>query len=354
MITKSNTTIAKTIQALRACMVISISYFSFLIPHSLLTSCSNKTNRFHMEAQFQNLNQGEFYIYDPYTGQKDTIAVNDGRFVYNRDITDTLTLTILFPNFSEIAIFATPGAEVVMKGDATHLRDTEITGTKENDLLTAFRLKTNEMTPPEATDEAEKFINDNAASIVSMHLLQKFFLQGVTPDYKKAYTLCQKIHGAQPANQQAARLLTQLEALKDYADSGALPHFEAISTDGDTLTNATLSGDVNVILAWATWSYDSQSPMRPLRTMRKKHAEKLKIINICLDAAPSEGQGVLSRDSVDWPNVCDSLMWQSPILAQLGIATLPANIITDKRGNIVARNMSSNELQQKVKTMLGE
>ena len=317
-------------------------------------SCSKQDDRFKLEAQFKNLNQGEFYIYDCNTGEKDTIAVNDGRFTYERQLTDTLTLSIIFPNYSEIPVFATPGGEVKMEGDASHLRDTEIKGTPDNDLMTAFRLKTNDMTPPEAEAEAERYIGLHPESPVSLYLLQKYFLQSLAPDYAKAYTLCEKLRQQQPQNQHVARLLTQLEALKTYTKDGTLPAFQAISTDGDTVTDATMRADVNVIMVWTAWSYESQQPMHTLSKLQKKYPGKLKVLSISLDVGPSEGKGVLERDSVRWPNVCDSLMFQSPVLAQLGIATMPANIVSDKHGKIIARNLSSTDLQDKVKLLLGE
>lgn len=317
-------------------------------------SCSKQDDRFKLEAQFKNLNQGEFYIYDCNTGEKDTIAVNDGRFTYERQLTDTLILSVIFPNYSEIPVFATPGGEVKMEGDASHLRDTEIKGTPDNDLMTAFRLKTNDMTPPEAEAEAEKYIGLHPDSPVSLYLLQKYFLQSITPDYAKAYSLCEKLRQKQPQNQHVARLLTQLEAMKTYTTDGMLPDFQAISTGGDTVTNATMRAEVNVIMVWSTWSYESQQPMRTLSKLKKKYPERLKVLSICIDASPSEGKGVLERDSVTWPNVSDSLMFQSPALAQLGIATLPANIVSNKHGKIIARNLSSTDLQDKVKLLLGE
>ena len=325
--------------------------FYFLL---LTFSCGKQTDRFRLEAQFKNLNQGEFYIYDFNTGKKDTIAVIDGRFTYERQLTDTLTLAIIFPNYSEIPVFATPGGEVKMEGDATHLRDTEIKGTPDNDLMTAFRLKTNEMTPPETEKEAENYINQHSDSPVSLYLLHKYFLQSLTPVYAKAFTLCETLRKKQPQNQYAARLMTQLDALKNYTESGKLPEFCAVSTNGDTVTQSTMRADVNVIMTWAAWSYDSQQPMFTLSKLQKKYPRRLKVLSISVDASPSEGKGVLERDSVNWPNVCDSLMFQSPVLAQLGIATLPANIVSDKQGNIIARNLSSSELQDKVKQLLGE
>ena len=108
----------------------------------LFWACGGSTDRFHLEGQFKNLNQGEFYIYSLEQGFKDTIAVNDGRFSYVRMMKDTTTLLMLFPNYSELPVFASPGAEVRMEGDVTHLRETKITGTRDNEDMTAFRIKT--------------------------------------------------------------------------------------------------------------------------------------------------------------------------------------------------------------------
>ena len=76
------------------------------------------------------------------------------------------------------------------------------------------------------------------------------------------------------------------------------------------------------------------------------------MVSICLDAAPTEAERILERDSLQWPNVCDSLLWKSPILAQLGIATVPANIITDKKGIVVARNLTTIKLKEKIEELL--
>lgn len=317
-----------------------------------LSSCGRHSDRFHFEAQFKNLNQGEFYLYNPETGTKDTIAVNDGRFVYERQQKDTATLVILFPNYSEMPVFATPGASVKMTGDVSHLRETEITGTKENDLMTAFRIKTNEMMPPEVQQEARQFITEHPASIVSNYLLQHYFLQALEPDYALCGELCAMLHKAQPSNQYMARLDKQLESLAHYVGEGQLPSFTTVDTKGDTITNRQLTGDANVIVAWASWSYDSQTPMRQLRALKEDYGSRLRVISICLDASPSEGRAFLERDSIEWPNVCDSLLWQSPLLSQLSIATLPANIVVDKRGNIVGRDLSHNDLKDKVESLL--
>ena len=320
----------------------------------LFLACSRTSDRFSLEGHFKNLNQGEFYIYSLEQGFKDTIAVNDGRFSYLRAMTDTTTLLLLFPNYSELPIFACPGAEVKMEGDVSHLRETEITGTEENNAMTAFRKKTAEKMPPDVQKDALAFINEHPKSPVSNYLLRRFFLQASEPDYKQALQLCTILHNAQPQNQQLARLMALLESLAAYKRDGQLPPFSAVSTKGDTINNASLTSDANIIAVWASWSYDSQGIFRELQSLSEEYPHKLSVVSICLDASPSEGKAFLERDSITWPTICDGMLWQSPVIAALGIATLPSNIIVNKNGYIIARNLSNTDLRAKLNTLLGE
>jgi len=320
----------------------------------LLSACGGSSNRFRLEGQFKNLNQGEFVLYNLDQGTKDTIAVRDGRFVYDRPMSDTVTLVMLFPNYSELPIFACPGVEIEMEGDVSHLRETTIEGSAENDDMTAFRIKTNEMTPPEVQKQAQQFIKEHPTSTVSNYLLRRYFIQIPEPDYPLAQKLCAALHKAQPMNQQLARLNTLLESLKNNSKEGVLPPFSAVATNGDSVSNATLNKDVNIISVWSSWSSESQGALRQLANLVEDHPKQIGVITISLDASPSESRIFLERDSITWPNVCDSMLWQSPLLAQLGIGTLPSNILVDKKGNIMGRNLTSNEMRMKVESVIGE
>lgn len=325
-----------------------------LLLFSLLASCSSSSGRFHLEGQFKNLNQGEFYLYDLEHGTKDTIALSDGRFTFERSMSDTITLIMLFPNYSEIPIFARPGIKVTMKGDASHLRETDVKGSDDNEDMTAFRLHTADMTPPEAEQEAINFIKSHSASPVSNYLLRRYLLQTPTPDYQQAYQLCELLHQAQPTNIPLVRLHAQLEGLSHSTGKGTpLPSFSATDSEGNPVSNASLTADVNVIVAWAAWSYDSYSSLCQLHRLQKEHPGHIKVIMVSMDASVEEGTNSLERDSIDWPNVCDGLMWQSPLINQLGFSTIPANIVADKNGIIQGRNLNQTDMQQKVEEMLG-
>ena len=99
-------------------------FLPFYLFTFLLLSCGPEGNKFRMSGRLRNINQGEFLVYSPDGGfvGVDTIKVRNGRFSYEKEVRNVVTLVVVFPNFAEQVVFASPGEEVDIKGDATHLR----------------------------------------------------------------------------------------------------------------------------------------------------------------------------------------------------------------------------------------
>lgn len=126
-------------------------FLSFYLFTFLLLSCGPEGNKFRMSGRLRNINQGEFLVYSPDGGfvGVDTIKVRNGRFSYEKEVRNVVTLVVVFPNFAEQVVFASPGEEVDIKGDATHLREISIEGTDENEEMTKLMARLNKLTPPE-------------------------------------------------------------------------------------------------------------------------------------------------------------------------------------------------------------
>ena len=136
-----------------------------LLAAFLLCSCGDGQKKFKIEGSFKGFNQGELYVYGLNGAQKlDTIGVSRGEFTYKADITEPTTLIVVFPNFSEIPVFAEPGVTITMEGDAVHLKETEVKGTNINKEMTAFCLKTRAMMPPGVKGTATQYIYERPES----------------------------------------------------------------------------------------------------------------------------------------------------------------------------------------------
>jgi len=318
------------------------------------SSCDGEDTRFRIEGRFKNMNQADLFLVNLQEGTKDTLHVLDGRFAFETNLTDTAIMVVVFPNFSELPIVAEPGNDVTIDGDASHLKETTVEGTDNNDLLTAFRLKTSDMMPPEVISEAEDYIRRHPATPVASYLLRRYFLTTVDADYGKAFELATLIREAQPSRVAVGVLHHQLEALKNAQISGRLADFTATDTHGNEVSNKMLTSDVNVICLWASWNFDSQSMLRHLGILQKIHPGRISVISISVDTSPEEGQSYLQRDSLKNPNICDGGQWESPVIRTLGMAYVPDNIVVDREGNILARSLSSVKLREKIEELLGE
>ena len=320
----------------------------------LLSACGVDSNKFRLEGRLRNMNQGMFWIYSPDGGIEgiDTIQVHEGRFSYETELRVPATFVIIFPNFSEQPVFAEPGEEVDIKGDASHLKDMIIKGTDDNDAMTELRMDLNELMPPEIPKAVAKFINKHPKSRASRYLLQRYFLSDPQANMQQAYTLVSLMQKEDPGDVLLAKWKKELESLRNGQLDKPLPDFSARDIKGRNVSLSDLKSKVNVITVWASWNYQSTDIQRRLQRLKKSHGDKLSIVSVCLDADAKKCKQTVERDSLPWKTVCDGRMWQTPMLSKLGIADVPGNLVLDDKGLVIARNLSPQKLEDKIQQIL--
>ena len=45
-------------------------------------------------------------------------------------------------------------------------------------------------------------------------------------------------------------------------------------------------------------------------------------------------------------------MWNTPLLGTFGLADIPSNIVVDQKGTVIARNLTEQELEERIKKIL--
>ena len=300
------------------------------------------------------MNQGEFYLYslDGAIDGMDTIKVMGGRFTYENACNKEGTLMLVFPNFSQQPIFVESGASISIKADASHLKEMEITGTDDNELMTDFRKRTNSATPPEALKAAENFIHDNPESYTSVYLLRSYFIENEQADYKKALSLTNYLMEKQPKNNYLVHMKQVIQQLSLTANGEQLPAFTDRDMKGQSVGSASLtSSPVAVISVWASWNYDSQNQQRQLKDYARKYGNRLKIVSICLDANKKDAENMLRNDTISWPNICDGEMFEGKTIRKLGLTSVPDNILL-QNGRIKAHSLRWQELKTQLDNLL--
>lgn len=321
-----------------------------------VTACGGGRSNFLAEGNFKGFNEGELYIYgNDGTHALDTVTVVKGHFHYEIPLEDTTLFIMVFPNFTELPFLGAKGATVEVEGDATHLRETSITGLRENEYMTKYRRSTSGKTPPEIAALVAQFIKDHPSSPFATYMVRRHFIQAPIPDYAQAIELLKLVEKARPEKKKDIEaLVQQMQGLKALKVGGQLPKFSATDVNGRSVSSTDLNAPVNVITVWATWNYESTALQRRLQTTYNKYKDRLKIVSICLDADAKDCRRRVSRDSVKWSTVCDGRQWDTPMLRQTGLSYVPDNIITDAHGKIIAHTINTNDLNQKIEDLLKE
>ena len=324
-----------------------MKYVSSLILTLVLVSCGTKGDYFTLEGRLLNLNQGEFYVYstDGVIDAIDTIHVAAGRFSYKTKCTQPGTLVIVFPNFSEQPVFAMPGKSVNLEGDAYKLKGIKVKGTDDNKLMNRFREQIESASPQEIKHAVQLFVSNHPQSIVSIYLVRRYFIVCQTPDYNGAATLLAKIMEAQPENGRLKVLFNQVDGIAKVTVGKRLPAFSVKTIKGDVMTQKNFSKGDAIIYTWSTWEFESYTTLQYIDRLSDG---KVKSLGICLDASAKACRKWIDRENIKIPVSCDEKMFEGKAIQQLGLYSIPTNIII-RNGKIVARDLTSSEIRERFK-----
>ena len=318
----------------------------------LLASCGTDSHHFSIDGRLLNLNQGEFYVYSPdgsVPHGMDTIKVQAGRFSYTVECDRPMTLMIVFPNFTEQPVFAQPGKSVDIKGDASHLKEMTVKGTKANELMNTFREQILSASPAEMKKYAMQMAGDHPESDVAPYLVRRYLIATPQPDYATAKRLLEEITAKRPDDNYAKRMLAACDGKTAAAVGSSLPAFSAYDINGNAVSGASLAGKSTVVVfAWASWNYSSTSMLRQLSMWLKESGGSAAVVGICLDPSKQSCRRALKQyDAENITTICDGQMVDGDTYNRLGMSSLPDNIVV-RNGRIVARNVPQNELSERI------
>lgn len=331
-----------------------MSRFAFILASLclLFASCGERKGYFSFEGRFLHFNQGELYVYSPDGGIHglDTVKVQDGRFAYETPIDGDATLILIFPNFSTHPVFATSGKSVEIKADASHLKEMEVAGTDENELMNKFRKQIVSVSPPEETNLAAQFIEDHPESRVSQYLLRRYFIESQVSDTRLVKRLVKAISKAQPNDISARRLSQQLTWMGQMAVGASFPSFSAKDIEGKQIQRKDFIRGTTVVISYAQWNFQSQEAARAISDAIPRSDGKLHGLAICVDADKKDVKRYVDGSQIKGSFICDGQMMDTPLLRSFGISFVP-EIIIYTNGKVTERGLNSSTLRQRLNNL---
>lgn len=172
--------------------------------------------------------------------------------------------------------------------------------------------------------------------------------QKVTPVYN--------LLGASIKNLPAGKLFQQRIALARQLQIGkyALP-FSQTDTAGRLISLSSFKGKYVLIDFWASWCGPCRAENPNVVEAFQKYKNKnFTIIGVSLDKQEHKEKWLkaIHDDKLDWTHLSDLKFWDNEVAKLYDIKAIPQNILIDKEGKIVAKNIRGEELQETLKQIL--
>ncbi len=141
----------------------------------------------------------------------------------------------------------------------------------------------------------------------------------------------------------------KVQRFKNVAIGATAPNLSAPTPGGGTLSLSDIEAEYILIDFWASWCGPCISQVPDLQKVY--HDFKglgFEILSVSIDGKEDRWSSAISRLKLDWLHISDLKGWRSELAESYNVTFIPFNLIVDKNGTIVAKNMHSQTLHTKL------
>ena len=264
-------------------------------------------------------------------------------------------------------ILATFTAAVVVFSSAPAFADPATAADELKELITSVQAKLKEGKKTE-TDLAPdlkamdallaKHKGEKTDDVAQILYMKATLYSQVLDNEEKGEELLKQLERDFPDSKQAADIKKQAAAKAIQAGlkvGSKFPDFAEKDTAGKPFSIASQKGRVVLIDFWATWCGPCVAELpNVLKAYEKHHAKGFEILGISLDKDRKRLEDFTKQKHMTWPQYFDGLYWQNKLAVKYGINSIPATYLLDGDGNIIAKNLRGEELQDAVAKALAK
>ncbi|HEX2922362.1 MAG TPA: TlpA disulfide reductase family protein [Bacteroidales bacterium] len=362
-----------------------LSYF--LITALIAWSCSSKDG-YTIKGKIEGADNITFYLQKREAGKAviiDSAVSKKGSFTMKGgEIEYPQIVQIIAGDTKKRTSFYLENSNITIKGTLDSIQVAKVTGSKTNDEYQQFldsytkladkvvalyseyqaagrsgdkeKIAGIEKQAEEIENEMinlqKEFINNNPSSYVTPS-----FLASLADSMEPSETeeMISKLDTALLKTQEMIAVQEMLKAQKTVAIGQKAPDFTLNDVNGNPISLSSKIGSKLLLVDfWAGWCGPCrQENPNVVKVYNEFNKKGFDIFGVSLDQTKESWTKAIADDKLTWTHVSDLKYWGSEAAALYNVRAIPANFLLDETGTIIAKNLRGEELQNKVKEILG-
>lgn len=324
----------------------------------LLAACGGKqaSDAAQVSGEITGLGNDTIYVVgmDRLFDRVDTLVVKEDKFADTLFVDTLVALRLLFSNGAEYPLYADRNQHITLKGSTDNFFCMDVTGNESNDEQTAFQRSLDSLgtaSPRIMRSRAREFIRSHPTSLVSVYLLDKYFVRVPEPDPDLIVRLAEPLVGELKDRPYLSDLLETLNSQKPLEKGRTVPFFQSVDAEGKKVGRSDFKDQLLLVNVWASWDKGSRAANDSLRVLykRQKRNKDFAMLGISLDVDRAQWLEAVKGDTLDWKQACDLRGWDADVVQKLSINSLPFNVLLNDNGRVVGINLTPAEVEKEIK-----
>ncbi|HXR84172.1 MAG TPA: TlpA disulfide reductase family protein [Hanamia sp.] len=195
------------------------------------------------------------------------------------------------------------------------------------------------------------FVKENPTSMrAAMAILENYGYYAEATEVEPLYNqLSSKIKNSLKGKE----IKNMIDTYAKVAIGKNAPEIIQNTPDSSQLSLSSLKGKYVLIDFWASWCGPCRRENPNVVAAYHQFKDKgFTIFGVSYDTKKDRWLKAITDDHLDWNQVSDLQGWQNSTSAEYGIKAIPSNVLIDKNGVIIAKNIFGEKLTQKLKELL--
>lgn len=364
---------------------------------AMLVSCEQKQEGFTINGTVTGFADGTMVYINSADENSDTgltkidsVAITEGKFTFAGKADE---IDMKYLEFGQEQMYYLPfiyeNGEITVVYDKDKTENTKVTGTESNDSFMTFREQTkpveekmkrfqeennekmmqaqmsgdetamNElreeyMKIADELSEVSKNFVENNKNFASLMMLGQLHQNKQITDEELI-----EIYNGMDDSLKATKVGKDIQELVNNAAKLAIgqpaPDFSAPTPEGTEASLKENLGKVTVIDFWAAWCGPCRKENPNVVRIYEKYKDQgLSIIGVSLDRDKDAWLKAIADDGLTWTQISNLAYFNDPIAKEYNINAIPATFILDADGNIAAKDLRGQELEDKIAELLAK